>query len=686
MTLAAGSRLGPYEILGQIGAGGMGEVYRAKDPRLGRDVAIKVLPASFSPDADRLRRFEQEAKAAGVLNHPNITAVYDIGTHDGAPYVVQELLEGETLRAELAGGPLLAAQGDRLRDADRPGPGRRAREGHRPPGPEAREPLRHEGRPRQDPRLRPRQADADGDGSGRADEPADRDAPAPSPASCMGTLGYMSPEQVKGKPADARTDIFAFGAILYEMLSGKRAFHGDSAGETMAAILKEDPPDLSVTNQNISPGPRAHRPPLPREEPRADGSSPRTTSRSTSRRSRALGGQRDRRLPLARPARVGSRSAWPSPGLALLAAGLWQELARRRPDRPSTSSSSRSAAASSAPPASLPDGQTIVYSAEWEGAAAADLLDAPGGPRIDGARAPGRQAAGSFLRAARWRSFWTDWSTTTSTPRGTLAHVPLSRRSAPRDPARRPVGRLGSDGRDLASSGRTASATAAGVSARASVVHESAGLDRVAAGLSSGRSIVPSSRDSVQRLCGCRSSIVEAGRRCSARLGRLLGVSPGRRTARRSGFPRSIAGARARRRSAPSTCTGGERLLESGPATLDLHDVAPRRAAPSSRSTTQSESDTRLVVGSEARSAISSAGSTLAAGRTFPRTGSCSSCETELRRARRGSGIARTDGSPPVRLGEGVAHGLSPDGEWVLASQQRQAPGAARRRRRRRGP
>ncbi len=106
MAIAAGSRLGPYEIVSPLGAGGMGEVYRAKDPRLGREVAIKVLPPSFSADADRLRRFEQEARAAGVLNHPNITAVYDIGTHDGAPYVVQELLEGETLRSALAGGKL----------------------------------------------------------------------------------------------------------------------------------------------------------------------------------------------------------------------------------------------------------------------------------------------------------------------------------------------------------------------------------------------------------------------------------------------------------------------------------------------------------------------------------------------------------------------------------------------------
>ena len=144
MSLASGTRLGPYEILAPIGAGGMGEVYRAKDPRLGRDVAIKVLPASFSSDTDRLKRFEQEARAAGVLNHPNITIVYDIGTNagDGAPYVVQELLEGETLRAELAGGRFSPRKAIDYRDADRAGTRRRAREGHRPPGPQAREPLR----------------------------------------------------------------------------------------------------------------------------------------------------------------------------------------------------------------------------------------------------------------------------------------------------------------------------------------------------------------------------------------------------------------------------------------------------------------------------------------------------------------------------------------------------------------
>jgi Tol biopolymer transport system component len=252
MPLTPGSRLGPYEILAPIGAGGMGEVYRAKDPRLGRDVAIKVLPATFSADADRLRRFEQEARAAGVLNHPNITAVYDIGSHEDAPYVVQELLEGETLRSELAAGRLSSRQATDYALQIAQGLAAAHDKGivHRD--------------------LKPENLFVTKDGRvkildfGLAKltevEPAIQAtnlptaAPATEPGLVMGTIGYMSPEQVKGKRADARSDIFAFGAVFYEMLSGKRAFHGDSAGETMASILREDPPELSVTNQNISPG------------------------------------------------------------------------------------------------------------------------------------------------------------------------------------------------------------------------------------------------------------------------------------------------------------------------------------------------------------------------------------------------------------------------------------------------
>jgi Tol biopolymer transport system component len=252
MTLSAGSKLGPYEILGQIGAGGMGEVYRAKDPRLGREVAIKVLPPSFSQDADRLRRFEQEARAAGVLNHPNITAVYDIGSHDDAPYVVQELLEGETLRSALASGKLAPRRAIDYATQIAQGLAAAHEKGivHRDLKPENLFVTKDDRVKILDFGLA--KLTHTEEGSQATSLPTA--TAGTEPGVVLGTLGYMSPEQVRGKPADARSDIFSFGAILYEMLSGKRAFHGDSAADTMSAILKEDPADLSVTNQSISPG------------------------------------------------------------------------------------------------------------------------------------------------------------------------------------------------------------------------------------------------------------------------------------------------------------------------------------------------------------------------------------------------------------------------------------------------
>jgi serine/threonine protein kinase/Tol biopolymer transport system component len=254
MTISPGNRLGPYEILAPLGAGGMGEVYRAKDPRLGRDVAIKVLPASFSQDADRLRRFEQEARAAGVLNHPNITAVYDIGTNagDGAPYVVQELLEGETLRAAMAAGKLAPRKAIDYALQIAHGLAAAHEKGiiHRDLKPENLF-VTNDGRVKildfGLAKLTHTEAGPEATGLPTATGGTE-------PGVVLGTLGYMSPEQVKGKNADARSDIFSFGAILYEMLSGQRAFRGDSAAETMSAILREEPPDLSVTNQNVSPG------------------------------------------------------------------------------------------------------------------------------------------------------------------------------------------------------------------------------------------------------------------------------------------------------------------------------------------------------------------------------------------------------------------------------------------------
>src|SRR5512132_3546015 len=252
MALTPGSRLGPYEIVATIGAGGMGEVYRARDPRLGRDVAVKVLPASFSADPDRLRRFEQEAKAAGVLNHPNITAVHDIGQHEGAPYVVQELLEGETLRSLLSGGKLSTRRAIDYSLQIVHGLAAAHEKGivHRDLKPENIF-VTHDGRVKilDFGLAKLTHTEERGQVTNLPTATAGTE-----PGVVLGTLGYMSPEQVRGRPADARSDIFSFGAILYEMLSGRRAFHGDSAADTMSAILKEDPPDLSVTNQNIPPG------------------------------------------------------------------------------------------------------------------------------------------------------------------------------------------------------------------------------------------------------------------------------------------------------------------------------------------------------------------------------------------------------------------------------------------------
>src|SRR5437588_9432762 len=253
MMLAAGTKLGRYEIRSKLGEGGMGEVYRARDEKLNRDVAIKVLPATLSQDGDRLRRFEQEAQAAGALNHPNILAVYDVGTHDGAPYIVSELLEGEELREQLSDGSL--PQRKALDYAQQIAQGLAA--------------AHERGITHRD--LKPENLFVTTDGrvkildfglaklseppavAGGLNSEAATRRPLTDPGTVMGTVGYMSPEQVRGHEADHRSDIFSFGSILYEMLAGQRAFRCETMAETMTAILKEDPPELSDTNSKVNP-------------------------------------------------------------------------------------------------------------------------------------------------------------------------------------------------------------------------------------------------------------------------------------------------------------------------------------------------------------------------------------------------------------------------------------------------
>ena len=250
--LVAGTKLGRYEIRSKLGEGGMGEVYRARDTQLGRDVAIKVLPSTFSLDQDRLRRFEQEACAASALNHPNILVVHDIAAHDGAPYVVSELLEGETLRKRIGATPLgqRRAVDYALQIANGLAAAHEKGIIHRDLKPDNVF-VTNDGRVKILDFGLAKLTQLDGN-QVQTDVPTRRVDT--DPGVVMGTVGYMSPEQLKGRKVDQRSDIFSFGAILYEMLSGRRAFHRESTAETMSAILKEDPPDLSSTNNTVSPG------------------------------------------------------------------------------------------------------------------------------------------------------------------------------------------------------------------------------------------------------------------------------------------------------------------------------------------------------------------------------------------------------------------------------------------------
>jgi serine/threonine protein kinase/tetratricopeptide (TPR) repeat protein len=252
VALAAGTRFGPYEILSPLGAGGMGEVYRARDSKLKREVAIKVLPQSVAADADSLARFEREALAVAALSHPNILAIHDFGNQDGIAYAVMELLEGETLRGKLDSGPIPQKQA--VDCALQVARGLSA--------------AHEKGIVHRD--LKPENLFVTKDGHlkildfglakrmGPAVSPEEQTrAPTVTghtePGTVMGTVGYMSPEQVRGLPVDHRSDIFSLGAILYELLSGKRAFSQPTAADTMSAIMKEEPTELTQSGRNVSP-------------------------------------------------------------------------------------------------------------------------------------------------------------------------------------------------------------------------------------------------------------------------------------------------------------------------------------------------------------------------------------------------------------------------------------------------
>jgi len=251
VALPSGTRLGPYEILSPLGAGGMGEVYRARDKRLDRDVAIKVLPEPVATDSETLARFEREAKAVAALSHPNILSIHDFGNESGVAYAVMELLEGGTLRDKLDAGPIPHKHAVDFALQIAKGLSAAHEKGivHRDLKPEnlfvmkgCHVKILDFGLAKRVDLVAPGAETSAPTASGRT-----------RPGTVMGTLGYMSPEQVRGLPVDLRSDIFSFGAILYELLSGKRAFHRATAADTMAAIMMQEPRELAGSAGSIPP-------------------------------------------------------------------------------------------------------------------------------------------------------------------------------------------------------------------------------------------------------------------------------------------------------------------------------------------------------------------------------------------------------------------------------------------------
>lgn len=429
MPLASGTYVGPYEILSSLGVGGAGEVYRARDTRIGREVAVKILPSSFSGDPDRLRRFDQEARGAGLLNHPNILAIYDVGTYEGCPYVVSELLEGDNLRERMNGAALPSHKA--INYALQIAHGLAA--------------AHDKGIVHRD--LKPENVFVTKEGRIKIldfglvklmpPENIKQEAAALStvtintnPGMIMGTVGYMSPEQVRSLPVDYRSDIFSFGIVLYEMLWGERAFKRSTSIETLNAILNNDPPKLDDLSVKFSPGLDLIVRRCLEKSPEERFQSARDLAFNLESLS-ILTGSGPTRLPVA--ARRLKQKHWLllAGVLVLVAvtlgsffigrktnrtpAPLFQQITFRR----GTIQEARFA----------PDGHTVFYSAWWDGKPSQIFWTRPGNPESSLVPLPAASLL-SISAAGEMAILLSD--ETTGAVRGTLARVPLAG-GAPRE-------------------------------------------------------------------------------------------------------------------------------------------------------------------------------------------------------------------------------------------------------------
>jgi eukaryotic-like serine/threonine-protein kinase len=668
VTLPDGTKLGPYEILAPIGAGGMGEVYRARDARLKREVAIKVLPMSVAADPDRLRRFEQEAQAAGGLNHPNITAVHDLGSTNGAPYIVTELLEGETLRSRLGAGALSPRKAIDYAIQIARGLAAAHEKGivHRDLKPENLF-LTKDGRVKildfGLAKLKPQPGEG-----GQTD--LRTVSGGTEPGVVLGTMGYMSPEQVRGKAADKRSDLFSFGTILYEMLSGQRAFRGDTAADTITAILTKEPPDLSQTNKEIHSGLDRivrhclEKNPEERFESARDVAFDLESLSSISAPTGAVA------APEAR-----TRPGWLAPAaiaaVVALAAGLaagyragkhagfvpppnYQQLTFRRGEL----YSARFA----------PDGQTVVYAAAWDGKPVEVFATRTDRPESRTFGLLGADVA-SVSRGGEMLVFVDRHPEEAFIRAGTLAQVSVSGGVAPREISTdvqwadwAPDGSNFAVVRDV--QGRNQLEYPAG-----HVLFQTTGWishPRV----SPGGDLVAFLDHPIRRDDGGWVSIVDrAGkkRNLAGIFASVQGLSWSPRgevwfTGTRAGGNRGI--------HAVALSGGSERLLARVTESLTLQDIAKdgralvshdviRIGALGHASGDTKERDLSWLDWSTTFD-ITKDGKTLLFAETGEGAGAAYSCF-----------IRGTDGSPPVRLGDGVGVGISPDGRWVVATTPR---------------